>query len=62
MEHDAKYVTVETHRGYDIQTLSPAKPGQFGYIIDNWAFANQEYAFVQDAMDAIDEHLAKDGN
>jgi len=49
------FVTVYTHRGIKICTLSPAKPGYFGYIIDDVRFMGREFDFVQQAIDAIDD-------
>jgi hypothetical protein len=54
----SKYVTVFNHRGFEICTMSPALPGQFGYIVDDIAFADLEFTHIQAAIDEIDKRLS----
>jgi hypothetical protein len=52
------YVTVFNHQGFEICTKSPALPNQFGYIIDDIAFAGLEFTHIQAAIDEIDMRLS----
>ncbi|OPA76720.1 hypothetical protein BVG16_16245 [Paenibacillus selenitireducens] len=47
------YVTVFTYLGYEICTMSPAKPGQFGYIINHKMYEDKEFVYIQHAIEAI---------
>lgn len=51
------YVTVYTHKGLEICTISPATPEQFGYIIDYVDYVGESYNLIQDAINAIDRRI-----
>lgn len=54
-----EYVTVMSHKGFNIQTLKVADPAagdQLGYLIDNYFFIDRSYDRVQDAVDDIDRN------
>lgn len=52
-----KYVSVFKHRGFEICTMSPATPEQFGYIIDHAHFADETFHLIEQATSAIDMYL-----
>ncbi len=46
--------TVYTHKGFDVQVLSPAMPSEFGYRINDISFSGESYNLISDAVQAID--------
>ncbi|WP_157685456.1 hypothetical protein [Paenibacillus donghaensis] len=49
-----EYLTVFTHKGFNIQTQKVAVPAtgdQLGYVIDNYFFIERTYDLLQDAAE-----------
>ncbi|WP_431785826.1 hypothetical protein [Paenibacillus lactis] len=51
---DGKWVTVMIHKGFEIQTFTPATVDMLHYRINNKRFKEQKYNTVSEAVEEID--------